>query len=424
MKKRQLKYNFNYILAPSDWRWARAFEVLLLTVLALVLGYITNPSDPFYSEMGFPWPWLTLVIVALYHGLLASLAAVAVYNLAFYLWWQQYQSPTEFPLYYSVGTIVGLIIIGEFRDRWLKQLKRVEAVSTFSADRLNQFTHAYHLLKVSHDQMEERIAGGEPSLREALFRVAKLVKSKGGLSASFASEYLYTLKRYAGLESAIFYFCNSVNASFYEAANLGAVNASAKSDALLREALANNTTMTVVEKLDVSIVEHDWLMAIPLIKNNGEICGVIAVEHLPFWRLNEKTVRLLAVMNAYLVDQLDAQSDAHADDAKTNLVYLRYNLQYCRKMNRDFGIESILLRGEINQSQHQIKSHMLNCMRGLDQVVFYRNKGSLNFWLLMPVTDEVEAQHFLQRFRETLSELNLNFDKELTNVSLTNVRIQ
>jgi hypothetical protein len=157
-------------LAGAQRPWVAWCETLILTAVALGLGALARPADPLFAQAQFPWPLLGPLLAALRYGFAHGLVSGLLVGLGTQGWLAVAGTgELDTPLLPIVGLLCCALIAGEFRDAWQRRLTRLQRVAEYSEARLGEFTRAYHLLRLSHDQLEQRLAGTSHSLREALF---------------------------------------------------------------------------------------------------------------------------------------------------------------------------------------------------------------------------------------------------------------
>ena len=77
------------------------------------------------------------------------------------------------------------MVAGEFRDIWGRRLHRLEGAYQYRAERLEEFTRSYQLLRLSHDRLEQTVANSGFSLREGIMRLQSALETIDGLTAGF-----------------------------------------------------------------------------------------------------------------------------------------------------------------------------------------------------------------------------------------------
>ena len=124
---------------------------------------------------GFPWFILPPVIFAARYGavwgFLCALAASAVLAYPF----AAYTGNLSQLIALGVGTTILSIIVGDYASAGKKQSAQEYAENQYLRHRLKEFSKDYHILKVSHGQLEEFMAGQRLSVRQALQQLKPLL---------------------------------------------------------------------------------------------------------------------------------------------------------------------------------------------------------------------------------------------------------
>lgn len=141
-------------------------EMLLLSLIALALGFLWNPLDPLWTTAAFPWSWLAPVILALRYGPLAGLGGAGML-LAGWLGFNvgQYHA---FPKLFFLGGLILVMLVGEFSSLWQTRARRSETLQLYLDQRHEQLVRQYYLLSLSHGRLEQELIGRPVSMRDAL----------------------------------------------------------------------------------------------------------------------------------------------------------------------------------------------------------------------------------------------------------------
>lgn len=226
-------------------RW---FETLVITGFFFILGAWNQPDDPFYINATFPWPVMAPLLVGLRYGFFMALISALLILLGLGAYLRLQPGPDgAFPFTWSIGILAVSLIAGEFRDYWERQRQQLSASNTYRQSRLEEFTRNYYLLKVSHDRLEQQLAGSASSLREALRRLQADIRQsgEGGLTPAVASALLQLLVRYGQLQVAAIYAVQDGQTGAEPLATIGRFRQIAAEDPLLHRALAERTLISI-----------------------------------------------------------------------------------------------------------------------------------------------------------------------------------
>lgn len=378
---------------PSDrWLW---LETLLLTAGALLLSAWTEPTDPLRLSSGFPWPALGPVLAGLRYGFAAGFASallvLATMGIAINRGWQP---AAEFPLAWATGVVVLAMLCGEFRDAWQRRLRRLTGSNQYRAERLEEFTRSYHLLRVSHDRLEQALAGSGHSLREALSQLGQQIASGQALDNVSAQRLLALLASYGALQKAAIFAVNDDNEFEPNAlAQWGELASVSMHDPLLRQALTRAELVAVnADSAQLEAARHSQLLAaVPLVDAGGRIHAVLAIAALPFFAFQHQTLTLLAVLCAHAADLLTGAGKPGSEDNFTR------QLSRALQDHERYGLPATVLH--VNRSSagaEQWRSIARRERRALDH---WRERGD-DIALLLPLTDVAGAQQWLQRLQQ------------------------
>lgn len=301
-------------------------------------------------------------------------------------------------------SLVGMIS-GQACEIWTVRLRRMRALARYHQTRLEQFTSAYHLLKVSHAQLEQRVVGGARNLRNALealhnrepLRHAQSSEPLGGI----AEELLNIMVEQGDLYTAAVYALNERNllklpalAKAGEAPELSVFNP------LLRETMRTGLLTSVQKAGDAG---HERVIAvIPLIDSTGQLHGVVVVNDMPFLAVNLETFGLLGVLGKHMGDILTRLT--RPIDKTDSVSSLRDSLQRHLVDARQHGVSSALLACRIaDASQRDLLVALCGRSgRGLDQTwVAHDRQGQPVILKLLPLTDEAGAITLANRLQRT-----------------------
>ena len=152
--------------ANAKYPWA---ETITITTLFFVVGVLTHPEDPLLTRGAFPWSIFAIILIAMRYGSSEAFASSVALHAAAGL--HAYFTDTglwPLPLDFSLGLLICSLLLGEFRDTWEQKTEKIERSNEYRQARLEEFTHSYHVLKISHDALEQAHAGKRNSMRSAL----------------------------------------------------------------------------------------------------------------------------------------------------------------------------------------------------------------------------------------------------------------
>lgn len=391
---------------PQLLRW---LETLGITAVFLLLGAWNRPEDPFYLTDNFPWPVLAPLLIGLRYGFFMALvsALLVIASLGFTL--RANGQLENFPYVWATGVLGVSLLAGEFRDYWNRQQQKLEASNRYRESRLEEFTRNFYLLKVSHDRLEQQLAGSSNSLREALRRLYHDIGEigPGGLDRHSAQAMLALLARYGHLQVAAIYPVSQGECGEAAFATVGRYRPVSRQDPLLLHALAERKMVSIQseyqQKLDT--LDTDLLAAIPLIDSQDRFVAICVVEAMPFFNFEPKTLRLLAIMAGHMGDIITEKSRIATREPQ-QWRQLRRHLERVGQDAERFSLTGSLvsLRLGNEQNPQQISEYVHRMCRGLDVIAEHTTEQQRLIVVLMPLTDELGLAGYLQRMDEGLRE--------------------
>lgn len=395
------------------------FETLAVTALFVFIGALNRPDDPFYLTGSFSWPALAPLLVALrygfFMGLVSALLLLGTVGIAFRM---ALVPGGEFPYVWSTGILAVSLLAGEFRDYWERQADKLKASNRYRQVRLEEFTRNFYLLKVSHDRLEQQIAGSSSSLREALRRLYhEIAHANGrGLNSETGDLMLQLLVRYGQLQIAAIYGVNNDTLAEQPVARIGNFNDVHKQDPLLQHALQERKLVSLQSEYRQKLEELDTnlLLAIPLITSQQTVIGMVVVEAMPFFNFQPKTLRLLAILTGHMADIVHQQAHI-SPEADTEWQQFRFQMDRADCDARDHKLPAAVVHFSFasDPDAETVTARIRQLRRGLDVIAELPDKNGHQLAILLPLTDELGQTAYLQRLEDdirthtgkTLSEL-------------------
>lgn len=403
-RKREFRERLHTLVLPlaAEGRWVWG-ESLLLTLLALGIGYAANPEHPFFVEAEFPWLWFAPILLALRYGMMPGLFSTFLLLAAWLgLNYGIQAQPAEFPRFYFFGGLLAVMVCGEYGDLWHARLRRLTEASHFLDERLSRMTKLHHLLRLSHDRLEQDLLSRPATLRDTLVALRELaVKDSGEGRLPAAEDLLVLLAQYCQLEGAALYRAIGEGKTFELAAKLGEPPAFDAADPLAAYALEHRT-LSHIQTVDLASASHSrFLVVAPLLNSDGRLLGMLVVDQMPFFALNQDTLQLLAVMLGYYADSVSDVDEVRSILERFSACPLEFAEEYVRlwRLGRDHGVSSrvVVLSFFPHADREDMLALVKRMKRGLDVVWELRGGEQVKYVNLMPLCGEVAVDGFLHR---------------------------
>lgn len=380
-------------LAPTGLsRSVVLLEALLLPACALLLGFWLQPQDPLWVDAEFHWAWLAPMIVALRYGPLTGLLSVGVLLAG---WWWFRPQYVQFPQVFFLGGLILVLLVGEFSSLWVARTRRAEGMQHYLHQRTEHLIRQYYLLRLSHDRLEHELIGRPMSMRDAL----KTLRGLGSMESGAAS-LLDLLAQYCQIGAAAIYPVQDDTLAEQPLASIGPPLTLHPQDPLLRQALETHKLCHVVQTLTLKQQSH-YLMAAPLLDLGGEIYGLLLVDDMPFFALQEENLQTINLLLGYYTDGLSAQTLAQPllqrwPDCPAEFAF---ELQRLWHMHQSTKVQSIVVALEFTPTAiaHDLPQQLLRLRRLMDETWLLQGQNRQLLAVLMPLGDASTAEGFLAR---------------------------
>lgn len=366
-------------------------EALLLPAAALGLGLLWAPQDPLQTQgAGFPWPWLAPVILALRYGPLPGLGAALVLLAG----WLALNSGhyDQFPKMYFLGGLVLVMLVGEFASLWHTRTRRAETLQAYLDQRLEHLVRQHYLLRLSHDRLEQELIGRPMSMRDA----------GQGSNPHAPDVLLRLLAQYCQLEAAALYPLIDDKLGTAPLASLGGVSDLDAADPLVVQALGCHKLCHVSQAL-ASQQTSRYLVAAPLRDLAGSLYGLLVVEDMPFFALQEENLQTLNLLLGYYTDGLSmhalaAPIVAQFPDCPPTFAF---ELQRLGHIHRQTQVPSIVVVLECLERAIalDLPQQIQRLKREMDEIWCLEAPQRTTLAVLMPLGDAATAEGYIARLQ-------------------------
>lgn len=393
--------------ANTKYPWV---ETVTITTLFFVVGVLTHPEDPLLTRGAFPWSVFAIILIGMRYGSSEAFAAsVALHVAAGLHALYTGEGLWPLPLTFSLGLLICSLLVGQFRDTWEQKTEKLERSNEYRQARLEEFTHSYHVLKISHDTLEQTHAGKRNSMRSALLTAR--AELQGADSEAIGNLLLELLSTYIAARAASFHTVTSTTINADPDAVLGKAEPLNQDDPMLRKAVTLLSTVSVKPEDTASLGSRELgapMVIIPVVDAYQRLHGVVAINQIPFFSLTEKNLQLASIIAARFADYLRAServptsdSAATANSASEELYWFVYQTLRCLDQANNYGLQAHILLNEFGDQQDasDYVATVESETRGLDHTLSWQAPdGRVHLVMLLPLTDANGANMFMERF--------------------------
>ncbi|MBY5946511.1 PelD GGDEF domain-containing protein [Photobacterium rosenbergii] len=387
----------------SSYVW---LETLVIAILSIYVWVESDSLAPTSTEHNFFWPLFGPMLIALRYGfakgficaLFTTAGLATIMNASGML--------DYYPLSLAIGTIMVAMIAGEFHDYWHNINQKHILDHQYMAQKLDSFTQNYHLLKVSHDQLEQRTAGQTVSLRSSISALHKIAAKHAEHRLEYLGQpYLHLMADIGGLEVAGIYKVTDDKIDTKAAARVGDHHRLVENDAMLEDMLATKKLLSPAKLEANQVHQSRYQLCIPLLDTKGTLQAAIIAENAKFFMLTPANVALLSLVANYAADLLSDEIITPILQPHQNDLFMNY-LKRASYNKRHYGADSSVVVCFDSAGKHQQElDSTISYRRGADVYWSCRTKkGNAALAVLLPLTTAYEAQQYIVRLRELLKD--------------------
>lgn len=402
-------------------------ETIAITMAAIALGYLYSPADPLLVKAQFPWTLFAPLLVAVRYGFLPGLLSVGLIMVGLLI--SNGLSADRLPASYIIGMLLTTFLVSEFRDLWYKKLTALTMANQYRQYRLDDFTRSYRLLKVSHDELELRIAGSSHSMRNTLLQLRhRLQNTETGQQnklASVAEQAMQVFSQYGAFTSAALYSVeqnHSVNLN--PLVVLGDMPVLAADDVLLSACLETKHTVSIRDYLLSQGANPSQLqVCVPLLDTEKNWVGVLAIAQIPFFSMTEQTLNLLTLLAGYVADVLSSDSNA-IKLSNPHAQHFSQQLQRVYSNCKSFDLSGVICAFEFHTNNTELRKLLEQSQRGLDiQLELINSKDHHLLLVLQPLVTAKGFTKYIERISELITQQYPDMDLRKLNVRVHKLQL-
>lgn len=392
----------------SGWAIGGAVSWLECAALAAICvgaGHALFPEDPLFLEGPFSWLAIPVLLAGFRYGTAGGFVTAALVTAVAMRGWMAGAPGLErFPLELIAGLMSIAMVSGEFCDGWKRRLARAESQGERSVRRLELFARAYHLLRVSHHELEERQVGGAASLRELLTELSHHLSAASAQATpleTLGRQMLELFARAGQAQIAALHLMEGEALNPVPMATLGRAQVSA-ADPMIQEAIHTRSVVAIRPGAREQSPSLLWVV-VPLVDVSGALQGVVAVQEMAFTALHERTLRTLSVLGAHVGDLLSRSlREPEPRSVRELHAELRRELSRAR---RD-GAAAALLRLEVPRAvAAPALAQVRGTVRCLDRVFMLETGDTVTLAIWLPFTGTEALTPLTERVRGAVTRI-------------------
>lgn len=397
-----------------DYR--RFIELIIFAFTAPIIGMVVFPGDPLGISSGFAWAAVGPVIFAARYGVTwgatCALAAVLVilYPHA------AYAGQFALAVALAIGTMVLAVIVGDSSTNWRKRAGQASAENQYLRHRLKEFSNDYHVLKVSHGQLEEYMAGQKLSLRQALQQLKPVLSTNAdGMQAG--EELMAVFAQFCSVQVAGLYIMKSDTVIDPQAvATHGNMGELPMFDRILNAAIKEQKLASIKLSTLADDQHADGLLAaVPIADSDGNLHGVLAIRDMHFMAFQQENLNLLSLLTGYIGDMLTRSRGSGQSQGAWFMAELETALRFARTHSVQSALLSLRLKRFDRDAD--VADFISTNIRSLDASWQPKTKdGSYTVVILLPLVTEAQAEGYVARLVAAVQkEYGIGLDKIVRN---------
>lgn len=407
------KRGFSWQERGYNKRWHHKFIELLVFAFAVpAMGYFFFKNDPVGMNNGFAWFILPPVVFAARYGAIWGIACAALSAATLAYPWAAYAGQLESLITLGVGTAILSIVVGDYATAGYKHSAQETAENQYLRHRLKEFSKDYHVLKVSHGQLEEFMAGQRLSIRQALQQLKPVLSTNTDAQMQAGNELMAVFAQFGAVQVAGLYGVkdnNRINPQ--PIAVHGNMPQLQLFDPLLK--LCIETHQLVSVKLDAQASDEfqgQLLAVVPIVDSHDHLHGVLAIKDMHFMAFQQENLNVLALLGSYIGDMISRSRNV----GESHSGWFMAELENAIRFARGNGVQSTLLAIRLkNTDQTQYVSDFLGSnIRSLDSSWQPRSAaGGSTVVILLPLINKPQTKAYVQRIAKKLfdeSKIDLN----------------
>lgn len=374
--------------------WGIILETIIFAFLFFVLGLFFNSKDPLFLHSHLNYTLLVSVVLTLFYGLSAGLILLILFIIEGYFFY------SEFPYLFYIQNFLFILVCGEFNYYWNSKIRGNEEKLRYFKNRLRELGRSFYVLKISHNQLEEKYLTKPYSLRNILYEIETAFQ-KSKQEALIKLEAV--IKNYFKVKDFDLLLVDRKNLEFYTP-NLKKKKLATREVELIQNSFEQEEAIFISsEEKDL---DNNLLAVIPGFNWDNKPLLVLLVREMEFLDFNQENFMAMFITLSYLAMRIGFVKDTFKDDlckyCDPRFVKDVYTLSYLgEKYKLNSSLVAILLNPKL---ENYLKSYKLR-LRLLDRIEFLTWQDKKIALILFPFEGKNGALGFVERIKKEGFEL-------------------
>jgi hypothetical protein len=361
-------------------------ETFLITAAYIALGIYFYPQDPLFLDTKIPFLILLFIVITLYYGLQRGLLSLFLISIPLYIYYHD-----RFVTLILVHLFL-VLVLGQFYHYWFTRYIKLQKEYSYTNSRLDELSHAFYTLKISHDSLEKSYALKPHSIRSAI----KSLESLYFNNESHYENFLHIISQSFQAQGSI--LAIKKKRDFETVASLEEGKNLQLKDPLVQKALQTHEINYI--KGD-DIYESLYLIVIPIKDQKEDIVALLAIDKMPFLEFNQNNIISISILFSYFIDQVKLweeikfQGDSIVND-KT-LFNNRYNTM--KKLYENYNTNSSLVIFKSNNiiEHRQLIDVLESKLRVLDSMDVFKIEKTYIVKILVPFSSKESTKLMINK---------------------------
>ena len=417
----------------------RSFNIFRESIFGIIFLSIFNYLF-FHSAPGYygiePHPYLGLILlIATRYGSGAGFFIASFCSAVFFGIYYMKIGGQVFHDPYMTKTVVTFLvtggIIGEIRQGYIKTMQNVEKELKEEKYASSLLMEENKLMKKVNKEMEKRIMD-EVSTFSSLYETSQRLQSFD--EEEIYSAILHTLIQYLDAQVCSLYLVKGNNLELKEAIGdrperKKTINYT-KDNGLLAKAVCEKSLFSVRDFLfsnsEDLLDSNQPIMVAPLVKSNGEVLGVLAIEKMPFFQITASSLKIFSLLADWVSS--DIENAIYFQEVKnknildeilniytSNYFHTRLSQEFYRSKRYLLPLSVILLK--IKDIQNLSANKQLNILKFISTSlntalrltdIVTRYKEDVQFGMILTMTDNDQAKLAVARLKNIFKDLGID----------------